>query len=263
MSVPALTPPSPAGAPRYSWYPDNNRNMIKLITRWDSEGGGLILGSSFVHVVGFGNLRQLPSLALSDWDLVYNNLPQAFRPYKAGGPSGGWLGAGGLAEGAGGHSRHLPGWNILDIEQLFSRKVQGCHFHFCQAVVCSVQAHAELSRLSQRDTSDTCKFVLAQFFALAFLKPEHSAQGFEILSKDPYTVKHPEFRLFLEYFEPQWIGKVVTQRKGKTRAKAIWNVYWAAVNGKLKTTLAIEVYHKHLKANSGLHPKFNKFFHLL
>ncbi|KAJ9070371.1 hypothetical protein DSO57_1008669 [Entomophthora muscae] len=68
---------------------------------------------------------------------------------------------------------------------------------------------------------------------------------------------------FLEYFEPQWIGKVVTQRQAKARAKASWNVYWVAVNGELKTTLALEAYHKHLMANFGLHPKFNKFFSLL
>ena len=49
--------------------------------------------------------------------------------------------------------------------------------------------------------------------------------------KDPYIVKHPEFKPFLEYFEPQWIGKVVTQRQGKARAKASWNVHRAAVNG--------------------------------
>ncbi|KAJ9058744.1 hypothetical protein DSO57_1009083 [Entomophthora muscae] len=59
------------------------------------------------------------------------------------------------------------------------------------------------------------------------------------------------------------IGKVVTQRRGKAFAKASWNVYWAAVNGELKTTLALEAYHEHLKANFGLHSKFNKFFSLL
>ncbi|KAJ9073674.1 hypothetical protein DSO57_1013704 [Entomophthora muscae] len=42
-----------------------------------------------------------------------------------------------------------------------------------------------------------------------------------------------------------------------------WNVYWAAVNGELKTTLVLKAYHKHLKANFGLHPKINKFFSLL
>ncbi|KAJ9062996.1 hypothetical protein DSO57_1004628 [Entomophthora muscae] len=104
------------------------------------------------------------------------------------------------------------------------------------------KAYAKLSRLSQRDTSDTCKFVLAQFSALAFLKPEHTAQGFK-------------FKTFLEYFKPQWIGKVVTQRQGKAHAKASWNMYRAAVNGELNTTLALEAYHKHLKANFGLHPK--------
>ena len=31
----------------------------------------------------------------------------------------------------------------------------------------------------------------------------------------------------------------------------------------MKTTSALEAYHKHLKANFGLHPKFNKFFSLL
>ncbi|KAJ9051309.1 hypothetical protein DSO57_1005599 [Entomophthora muscae] len=53
------------------------------------------------------------------------------------------------------------------------------------------------------------------------------------------------------------------QRQGKACAKASWNIYQAAVKGKLKTTLALEDYHKNLKANFGLHPKFNKFFSLL
>ncbi|KAJ9059930.1 hypothetical protein DSO57_1036410 [Entomophthora muscae] len=83
-------------------------------------------------------------------------------------------------------------------KQFFSGEVQGFHFHFCQAVACNVQAHAELSRLSWRDTLDTCRFVLAQFSALAFLKPEHTAMGFEVLSKNPYIVKHPEFKPFLK-----------------------------------------------------------------
>ena len=86
---------------------------------------------------------------------------------------------------------------------------------------------------------DTCRFVLAQFSALAFLKPEHTAMGFKVLSKDPYIVKHPEFKPFLEYFKPQWIGKVVTQRQGKACAKASWNMYQAAVNRELKTTLEL------------------------
>ncbi|KAJ9088030.1 hypothetical protein DSO57_1027124 [Entomophthora muscae] len=123
-------------------------------------------------------------------------------------------------------------------------------YYYCQSVACNVQANADLSRLSQRGTLDTFKFVLAQFSALAFLKPEHTAQGFEVLSKDPYLVKHPEFRAFLEDFETQWIA----------RAKANWDMYWAPINGKLKTTFAIEAYHKHLKANFGLRPNFNIFF---
>ncbi|KAJ9051724.1 hypothetical protein DSO57_1001990 [Entomophthora muscae] len=45
----------------------DNRNMIVLISQLDGEGGGSILGSSFVHVVVFGNLSQLPSLASSNW----------------------------------------------------------------------------------------------------------------------------------------------------------------------------------------------------
>ncbi|KAJ9083628.1 hypothetical protein DSO57_1032829 [Entomophthora muscae] len=94
-------------------------------------------------------------------------------------------------------------------------------------------------------------------------KPEHTAQGIEVLSKDPYIAKHLDFKPFLEYFEPQWIGKVVTQRQGKACAKASWNIYQAAINGELKTTSALEVYHKHLKANFGLHPKVNKFFSIL
>ncbi|KAJ9057413.1 hypothetical protein DSO57_1022953 [Entomophthora muscae] len=88
-------------------------------------------------------------------------------------------------------------------EQLFNAEVQGCHFHFCQVVAQNVQAHAKLSKFSQRDTLDTCKFVLTQFSALAFLKPDHTAQGFKVLSKDPYTVNHLYFKSFLEYFEPQ------------------------------------------------------------
>ena len=107
------------------------------------------------------------------------------------------------------------------------------------------------------------KFVLVQFSALAFLKPEHTAQGYKVLFKDPYIVKHTELRPFLEYFEPQWIGKVVTQRRSKARAKAPWNVYWTAINSDLKITSALEAYHRHLKSNFGLHPKFSKLFLLL
>ncbi|KAJ9064315.1 hypothetical protein DSO57_1031967 [Entomophthora muscae] len=33
MSVPALTPPSPAGAPRYSWYPDRSKNLDNSIAK--------------------------------------------------------------------------------------------------------------------------------------------------------------------------------------------------------------------------------------
>ncbi|KAJ9087128.1 hypothetical protein DSO57_1036360 [Entomophthora muscae] len=133
-------------------------------------------------------------------------------------------------------------------EKLFGVEVQECHFYFHQAFACNVQANDDLSRFSWRNTLDTCILVLTQFSVLAFLKPEHTAQGFGGSLKESLLD-----------------GKIVTQRQGKARAKAkaIWNMYWAAVNGELKTTLSIEDYHKHLKANFGLHSKFNKLFFLL
>ncbi|KAJ9067710.1 hypothetical protein DSO57_1036391 [Entomophthora muscae] len=48
-------------------------------------------------------------------------------------------------------------------EQLFGMKVQGYHFYFHQAVACNVQENDDLSRLSWRNTLDTCIFVLTQF----------------------------------------------------------------------------------------------------
>ncbi|KAJ9051313.1 hypothetical protein DSO57_1005603 [Entomophthora muscae] len=94
---------------------------------------------------------------------------------------------------------------------------------------------------------------------LAFLKPEHTVQGYKVLSNYPDIVKHTNSRPLPEYFEPQWIGKVATQRGSKARAKAYWDLYWTAINGELKMSSALQAYHRHLRPSFGVHSKFSTF----
>ncbi|KAJ9069380.1 hypothetical protein DSO57_1019053 [Entomophthora muscae] len=84
--------------------------------------------------------------------------------------------------------------------------------------------------------------------ALAFVRPEQTGLGFEVLLEDAYIKKHSTiFTGYLDYFERQWVDKKVTAWRGKSGATAPWNCQGACLKGEMKPTSSLEVWHKHLK----------------
>lgn len=101
---------------------------------------------------------------------------------------------------------------IMDYEQAqynafkntFDGEVQGCFFHFRQAVYRNMYSKPDLYNKFLNDGSGKIRFRIAQFAALAFVKSDHVSQGFVALLYDPYMVAHePLFKDFINYFERQ------------------------------------------------------------
>ncbi|KAJ9063185.1 hypothetical protein DSO57_1002485 [Entomophthora muscae] len=121
----------------------------------------------------------------------------------------------------------------------FDGEVQGCFFHYKKAVNRQLKGLPELSKLHRLDTSGKCKFLIQQFVALAFVKPEHTRQAFDLLCQDSYAKKHEDsFYPFIKYYKPQWIGRKFTKPQSKPRAKASWNCYQAVLKDKMRTNVA-------------------------
>ena len=84
-------------------------------------------------------------------------------------------------------------------------EIQGCNFHFCQAVYRNIQAK-ELSIPYKNDkgTKDLCR----QLMALAYLPAEHIRPTFRALKKKAVTVR---LKNLFDYAENYWIeGNIFT-----------------------------------------------------
>lgn len=149
-------------------------------------------------------------------------------------------------------------------KEVFDGEVQGCFFHYRQAITRRLQQTPALSKLSREDTTGKCKSVIQKLVALAFVKPDDVGTGFMIIERLEYVLEHVEvFAPFLEYFEGQWVGKIKTVRRGQPRAKVPWNCHAAVLKNDLKTTSNLEAWHKHLKSKFGQSPRYNTFFNHL
>ncbi|KAJ9062338.1 hypothetical protein DSO57_1011912 [Entomophthora muscae] len=145
-------------------------------------------------------------------------------------------------------------------EATFNGEVQGCFFHFRQALVKNLKSEKDLFKKYLNNDKGECRFAQTQFAALAFVRPEYTGFGFEALLEDAYIKKHSTiFKGYLDYFEHQWASKIVTAWRGKSRATAPWNFQGACLKGEMKTASSLEVWHKHLKVKFGSTPKYNKF----
>ncbi|KAJ9071093.1 hypothetical protein DSO57_1000768 [Entomophthora muscae] len=134
----------------------------------------------------------------------------------------------------------------LGFEATFIGEVQGCFFHFRQALIKHPKSEKELFEKYLNNGKGKCRFTLIQLAALAFVRPEHTRIGFEALLEDAYVKKCSTiFKGYLEYFERQWVGKKVTARRGKSGATAPWNCQSACIKGEMKKSSSL---------------KFNKFF---
>ncbi|KAJ9059784.1 hypothetical protein DSO57_1037908 [Entomophthora muscae] len=67
----------------------------------------------------------------------------------------------------------------------FNGEVQGCFFHFRQALIKNLKSNKEFFEKYLNDDKGKCCFVITQFAALAFVRPEHTGIGFEALCQGP------------------------------------------------------------------------------
>ncbi|KAJ9080820.1 hypothetical protein DSO57_1020945 [Entomophthora muscae] len=95
----------------------------------------------------------------------------------------------------------------------FNGEIQGCFFHFRQALIKHLKSKKGL-----------------------FEKYLNDGPPGECYIKKHSTI----FKGYLDYFEQQWVGKKVTVWRGKSGATAPWNCQSACVKGELKTNSSLE-----------------------
>ncbi|KAJ9061874.1 hypothetical protein DSO57_1016279 [Entomophthora muscae] len=72
----------------------------------------------------------------------------------------------------------------------FNREVQGCFFHFRQALIKKLKSEKDLFEKYLNNGKWKCCFALTQFAALTFVCPKNTGIGFEALLEDAYIKKH-------------------------------------------------------------------------
>ncbi|KAJ9054410.1 hypothetical protein DSO57_1015038 [Entomophthora muscae] len=75
-------------------------------------------------------------------------------------------------------------------EATFNGEVQGCFFHFRQALIKNLKSKKELFEKYINNDKGKCHFAMTQFAALVFVYLEHTGIGFEALLEDAYVKKH-------------------------------------------------------------------------
>lgn len=84
--------------------------------------------------------------------------------------------------------------------------LNGCWFHFCQAIRRKAMTIKVLSALLR--TGDvTTKKLFFKFMALPLLPANKIEEGFQLLKIE--TAEIPEFQEFVDYFDKQWMQKVL------------------------------------------------------
>ncbi|KAJ9056378.1 hypothetical protein DSO57_1033649 [Entomophthora muscae] len=92
-------------------------------------------------------------------------------------------------------------------ETIFNGEVQGCFFHFRQALIKRLKSEKKLFDKYLNDGKGKCFFSMTQLADLAFVKTEHTGLGFEAIQEDAYVKKHSSiFKSYLDYFKKQWVG---------------------------------------------------------
>ena len=144
-------------------------------------------------------------------------------------------------------------------------KVQGCFFHFRQAINRKVRSCAELRKLRAKDGTMECRITICMYVALAFISEKDVRAGCKDIRKTNYYVANQEaFAEFTKYFEGYWSGAMRTIRSGPPANKIPWNVHDAVLNDELKTTSALEGWHSAMATRTGRSkPDFRRFYKIL
>ncbi|KAJ9056633.1 hypothetical protein DSO57_1030974 [Entomophthora muscae] len=134
------------------------------------------------------------------------------------------------------HARLLgPKVIIMDFEQAqfrsfeatFNGEVQGCFFHFRQALIKHLKSKKKLFEKYLNNGKEKCRFAMTQFASLALVQPENTGLGFEALLEDAYIKKHSTiFKDHLDHFERQWVDKKVS---GNFPLTTTISSYWEIV----------------------------------
>ena len=101
-----------------------------------------------------------------------------------------------------------------------------------------------------------------KFSALAFLRVSEVNSAYSRLIRTPhFTENEAIWKPFLDYFEATWVGPLVQVRRGASTNKIVWNQYAHLKNEGMRTTSALESWHKKMKTAIGKKsPSFEHFF---
>ncbi|CAF3778779.1 unnamed protein product [Rotaria socialis] len=140
---------------------------------------------------------------------------------------------------------------MLDFEQacicIFDRSFpnvlgSGCYFHLRQSIHRKLQA---LGHQNKYENDPEFSHNIHKIAALAFLKPDDVAKGFEDLSMN----LDDEYQTVLHYFEETYIGRV---RANHTRRKPMFTIgFWSMFHRttqSLKTNNSAEAYHRRINS---------------
>lgn len=124
-------------------------------------------------------------------------------------------------------------------------QLDGCYFHFCQAVYRKVQKNPTLLQWYREE--EHFQLFIRSILALAYLKPDDVIRTYNNICRG-YGHLYPAFMsneaviAFLSYFEEQWFVSVKVEH---------WNVF---ALDRHRTNNAVEGWHNRLLQKMGYHP---------
>ena len=149
------------------------------------------------------------------------------------------------------HSRLELEIGIIDFELAFitafsdtfrGTRIQGCYFHFSQALWRKIQKIPSLRALYSAESS--CVLHVKMLISLAFVSPGHVYDYYETLIVSDYFVEKRDcFETFLLYFEKNWVGQL-GERRDPRFAIDMWNCFENTLLTLPVTNNAVEGWHR-------------------
>ena len=137
----------------------------------------------------------------------------------------------------------------LALVEVFGIELQGCFFHFRQAILRRIRNHhCPLHRFITSVENLGNWNILLLFVALAFLKDEDIGRGYQLIVQIPLIQENLDiFQGFLDYFESTWVGSMGAGHRRQPRVQTQWSVYLVTKNRTPKTISAVEGWHRQFR----------------
>ncbi|XP_025419875.1 uncharacterized protein LOC112690149 [Sipha flava] len=100
--------------------------------------------------------------------------------------------------------------------------------------------------------------------ALAYVPPDNVTNTYEDILETQFYVENEDLLIpFLDYFEENWVGKIIGRRKIRRQPRHqidIWNCHYSVKNGLPTINNAVEEWHRGFASIiGGSHPTIWKF----